>query len=206
MNPKIRTSTLVDAEHFIRIKECLPLNAESKQTKQGGFLLGTDIDTYKFYIQHGICFTAVAFEEIVGFGILLPNQIIRESELWEKRKTVDWSVDLATLENSNIAFLEQMAFLKGNRKLTLILSYNLAHAAFGNGADYILTTTVKKPVTNEAAIPLIHAVGGREVGNIDEIYPKVGMINSDIYLMDKTSFYQRIKKLAVHDFLMENAL
>ncbi len=206
MNPRIRKSTLEDAKHFIRIKECLPLNTQSDDTQQGGFLLGTDIETYKFYISHGICFTAIASDEVVGFGIMLPNELVKQSELWEKRKTVQWSVDLAKLEHSNISYLEQMAFLRGNRKLTLILSYNLVHAAFENGADHILTTTVRKPVANEAAIPLIHAVGGRRVGNIDEVYPQVGAINSDIYLMDKTTFYESIKSRISYDFLIANSI
>lgn len=206
MNPKIRKSTLEDANHFIRIKELLPLSTQSKHTKQGGFLLGTNIETYKFYISHGICFTGIAVNEVVGFGIMLPNALVKQSELWEKRKTVKWAVDLATLENSNVSYLEQMAFLKGNRKLTLILSYNLVHTTFENGADYVLTTTVKKPVTNEAAIPLIKAVGGKKVGNIDEVYPQVGAVNSDIYLIDKTTFYQSIKKRISYDFLIANSL
>jgi len=206
MNPKIRKSTLEDAEHFIRIKESLPLSTQNNHSQQGGFLLGTDIATYKFYISHGICFTAIASNEVVGFGIILPNELVKQSELWEKRKTVKWSIDLAKLESSNIAYLEQMAFLKGNRKLTLVLSYNLVHAAFKHGADYILTTTVKEPVANEAAIPLIKAVGGKKVGNIDEVYPQVGAINSDIYLIDKTTFYRSIKNLLSHDFLIANSL
>jgi len=205
MNPNIRRSILEDAADFIKIKERLPLNIENDHTNQGGFLLGTDIETYKFYISHGICLTAIA-DETIGFGIMLPNELVKQSELWEKRKSVNWSVDLETLEKSNISYLEQMAFLKGYRKLTLILAYNLLHAAFENGAEFVLTTTVKRPVINKAAIPLILAAGGRKVGNIDEVYPQIGDINSDIYLMDKDAFYECIKKRISYKFLTENSL
>jgi len=206
MSRKIRKSTIKDAKHFINIKERLPLGTENNHSEQGGFLLGTNIETYQFYINHGLCYTALVSNEIVGFGIILPNELVKQSELWEKRKTVEWSVNLSKLENSNIAYLEQMAFLKGYNKLILILSYNLLQAAFKNGADYILTTTVKKPVLNLAAVPLIKAAGGKLIGNIDELYPKVGEINSDIYLMEKIKFYESIKKRISHDFLIENTL
>ena len=206
MNQKIRVSILEDAEHFIRIKDNLPLNTNSEDTQQGGFLLGTDLETYQFYIQHGQCLTAISSDEIIGFGILLPNHLVKQSEVWEKRNSANWSIDLATIENSNIAYIEQMAFLRKNQKLVLILAYNLIHSAFEHGAEYILTTTVRKPVLNLAAIPLIRAAGGKKVGNIDEVYPQVGQINSDLYLMEKDVFYQTIKKRVIYDFLIANTL
>jgi len=206
MNQKIRKSTLEDAEDFVRIKDHLPLNTQSNHTQQGGFLLGTNLETYQFFIHHGFCLSAIASHKVVGFGIILPDDLVRQSELWEKRKAAKWLIDITAIENSNIAYLEQMAFLKGNDKLVVTLSYNLIHGAFENGADYILTTTVKKPMVNEAAIPLIKAGGGRRVGNIDEVYPQVGQINSDIYLIEKTTFYKCINKLSSYDFLIANSL
>jgi len=206
MNPKIRQSILSDAEHFLAIKERLPISIENDDTTQGGFLLGTDLETYRFYINHGFCYTAIASDEIIGFGIMLPNQLVKQSEIWEKRKTVSWKINLSTLEKSNVAYLEQLAFLKGHRKLVLILSYNLVHKAFENGADFILTTTVKKPVLNLAAIPLIKAAGGRKVGNIDEVYDNIGDINSDLYLIEKTTFHKSLEKRILYDFLVAHTL
>lgn len=206
MNQQIRRSIIEDAEHFLRIKENLPLRTQNRDSNQGGFLLGTNLATYQLYIHHGTCLTAITADEIVGFGILLPNDIVKQSEIWEKRKTVKWTIDLATLENSNVAYIEQLAFLKRNRKLVLILSYNLVHSAFENGADYVLTTTVRKPVINMAAVPLIQAGGGRRVGNIDEVYPQLGPINSDIYIIEKTMFYQSVRKRIFYEFLLTNTL
>lgn len=206
MNQKIRIAIPEDAEHFVRIKKCLPLNMQHDHTKQGGFLLGTSLETYKFYIAHGFCLTATASDQIVGFGIQLPDHLIKQSELWEKRKTAKWTMNLATLENSTIAYIEQLAFLKGYHKLVLALSYNLIHDAFKKGAQYVLTTTVRKPVVNEAAIPLVQAVGGSHIGNIDEVYPEVGEINSDIYAMEKSLFYQRLRQRISYDFMAEHSL
>lgn len=203
---RIRKSIGTDAEHFIAIKEQLALSNQSERRTQGGFLLGTDLDTYRFFIRQGICYTAEVSARIVGFGIVLPNALVRQSEIWSKRKEVDWKIDLKLLENSNVAYLEQLAFLPGHQKWVLVLSHNLVHTAFKNEATYILTTTVRKPILNPAALPLIHAAGGIKVGNIDEVYPQVGNINSDIYCIEKSVYYQKIGHRISHQLLKTHQL
>jgi hypothetical protein len=206
MKQKIRKSTLQDAQDFVRIKNKLPISKENKNTKQGGFLLGTDNSTYKVYIENGHCLTAIVDDEIVGFGIILPNQLVRNSELWKKRHLVNWSINFNDIEYKNVSYIEQLAFLKGNRKLSIILSYNLVKSVFDSGSDFILTTTVKKPIKNTAAIPYIKSIGGIKIGNIDEVYPTVGAINSDIYLIEKETFHKKIKELSLFGFLKSNEL
>ena len=206
MKQKIRKSTLKDAQDFVQIKTKLPIPKNKENAKHGGFLLGTDINTYKFYIENGNCLTAIFNNEIVGFGIILPNQLVRNSDLWEKRKQVNWSINFEDIENSNVSYVEQLAFLKGHRKLSLILSYNLVKSVFDSGSDYILTTTVKEPIMNTAALPYIKATGGYRIGNIDETYHSVGRINSDIFLIEKDVFYKKIKELSFYDFLNSNEL
>ncbi|MDC1174235.1 hypothetical protein OAT67_02495 [Bacteriovoracaceae bacterium] len=206
MKQKIRKSTIQDAQHFVRIKNTLPLPKEKKDTIKGGFLLGTDINTYKFYIENGHCLTAVVKDEIVGFGIILPNQLVKNSELWEKRKQVKWTINFTDLEEGNVSYLEQLAFVSGHRMLSIALSYNLVKSIFDGGTNFILTTTVKKPVLNTAAIPYIKSIGGFKIGNIDETYPIVGNINSDVYLIKKNTFYKKIKTLVFYNFLKSNEL
>lgn len=206
MNQTIRKSIIQDAQYFVSIKNKLPLPSGNENSTKGGFLLGTDIDTYQFYIENGHCLTAVVAGQIVGFGIVLPNHLVKKSELWEKRKSVDWNIDINDLEHSTVSYIEQLAFLKGHRKLSILLSYNLANTAFNNGSYFMLTTTVKKPTLNLAAIPFIKAIGGTLIGNIDETYPTVGNINSDIYLIDKTTFYKKVKQLSFYAFLKSNEL
>ena len=77
MKRLIRPSCLADAVHFVGIKERLPLDTESDHTQQGGFLLGTDLDTYQFYVDHGSCLSAEVGGEVVGFGIMLPNHLVK---------------------------------------------------------------------------------------------------------------------------------
>lgn len=202
----IKTSIPKEAKDFVKLKNKLPLPALGNSVTKGGFILGTNESTYQFYIEVGICLTAKTDDNIVGFGILLPDEIIRNGELWKKRKEVNWTIDIKLIESKNIAYIEQLAFIEGNKKLALILAYNLINKAFVNGVDYVLTTTVRKPILNLAAIPLIRAAGGKLVGNINENYPGFNQVNSDIYLIKKENFYKNIEKLKIHSFLKKNEI
>ena len=202
----IKTSIPKEAKDFVKLKNKLPLPALGNSVTKGGFILGTNESTYQFYIEVGICLTAKSDDNIVGFGILLPDEIIRNGELWKKRKEVNWTIDIQLIESKNIAYIEQLAFIEGNKKLALKLAYNLINKAFVNGVDYVLTTTVRKPILNLAAIPLIRAAGGKLVGNINENYPGFNQVNSDIYLIKKENFYKNIEKLKIHSFLKKNEI
>jgi len=202
----IKTSIPKEAKDFVKLKNKLPLPTLGNSVTKGGFILGTNESTYQFYIEVGICLTAKTDDNIVGFGILLPDEIIRNGELWKKRKEVNWTIDIKLIESKNIAYIEQLAFIEGNKKLALILAYNLINKAFVNGVDYVLTTTVRKPILNLAAIPLIRASGGKLVGNINENYPDFNQVNSDIYLIKKENFYKNIEKLKIHSFLKKNEI
>ena len=197
----IRKSIEQDAQYFVTIKNQLPLPFDNQSTQTGGFLLGTNIDTYKFYIKNGNCLTATTNNQIIGFGIVLPNRFVKNSDLWNKRKSVNWTIDLMDLENSNISFIEQLAFLKGHNRSSMLLAYHLAKSAFDNDTEFLLTTTVVKPIFNSAAIPYINVIGGIKIGNIDEVYPVAGAINSDIYLIRKATFFESVKNLPFYDFL-----
>ena len=207
MTNKIRPALLKDAKAFIKVKDMLPLPWNQSSSSQGGFLLGTDLNTYQQYIQMGTCLTAVQNKAVIGFGIAFPNEVLKKSELWKKRHAVHWNnhINITLLENQRIAYLEQLAFLKGHQKTAVILAYQLIKKIFNDGADFVLTTTVKKPVTNEAALPLIRAAGGVKVCNLDEVYAKFGPINSDIHLIAKIEFEARCKKLSIFSLLNHTA-
>lgn len=203
MKTRIRPSITTDALDFDRIKNALPLNHTEGEQTQGGFLLGTDIATYQFYIENGLCFTAEYNNDVVGFGVILPDAMVKQSELWEKREAVNWAIDIEQIEQRNIGYIEQLAVLKGYRKTALSLAYHLVKTAFDSGIDYMLTTTVRKPVLNLAAVPYIRAVGGRIVGQIDEQYPDIGSIKSHIHLIESQSFYNHIDQLKLLDKIKE---
>lgn len=203
MSTIIRKAEWKDAPAFVRIKDQLPLTLTSGGSTKGGFLLGTDLKTYRNYIQNAYCLVATTGKNVVGFGILLPDRLLRESEVWKKRHWATWYVDLPVYEKQNLCYFEQLAFLPGHRKTVLKLSYNLMKWAFEEGHETLFTTTVNKPVLNLAAIPFIKAAGGIHAGNIDEVYPRIGAINSDIYLMASGVFFQKTEAHPLYPLFKE---
>jgi len=206
MNTRIRKAQLSDAEAFIAIKNQLPISMADGTTTKGGFLLGTDIDTYRHFIENEYCLVAEADTQVVGFGIILKDLSLRASEIWEKRSSADWFINLADYESQKLGYFEQLAFLKGHRKSVLKLCYNLVKWVFEQGYETLFTTTVNKPILNLAAIPFIKAADGIQAGNIDEFYPKIGQINSDIYLIEANGFFEKVKGHALWPFFEENTL
>lgn len=206
MNTIIRKAQVEDAEAFIAIKNQLPITLVDGETTTGGFLLGTDVETYRSYIETEYCLVAELNSEVIGFGIILSDKCLRESDVWEKRYDAKWNIDLSVYEEKRLCYFEQLAFLKGNRKSVLILAYNLVKWVFDKGYDTLFTTTVNKPILNLAAIPFIHAVSGIKAGNIDEVYPLIGQINSDIYLIEAEVFYEKVLTLPLSSFFQENTL
>lgn len=200
MSKIIRPSILADAPQFMEIKNQLPMSSVEDSTTTGGFLLGTNIKTYELFIQTALCLSVENAKTVVGFGIILPDVMVRQSELWEKRKLVNWAIDIEAIESQKICYFEQLAFLKGNGRYSLALAYSLLCKAFETH-DILLTTTVQKPISNLAAVPYILAASGGIIGNIDEIYPEVGDINSNVYMIQKSKFLEQAKFSPYYRFL-----
>ncbi len=205
MSTIIRRALPEDAAAFVQIKDQLPLKLSDGGSTKGGFLLGTDLKTYQSYIQNAYCLVAATEQGVVGFGILLPDRLLRESEVWKKRHRAAWYIDLPFYEKQNLCYFEQLAFLPGHRKTVLKLSYTLVKWAFEEGHQTLFATTVNKPVLNLAAIPFIKAAGGIHAGNIDEVYPSIGAINSDIYLMASGLFFQKSAAHSLYPLFAANA-
>ncbi len=198
---KIRKATTNDVEDFINVKNQLPFKYTDGRTSSGGFLLGTDKETYLKYIINDYCLVAENKSGIVGFGIMLRDESVRKSDVWTKRHQATWEIDIAEYESKKICYFEQLAFLKGHSRTVMSLAYNLTCWAFEEGHSYFFTTAVKYPVTNLAAVPYILKASGKKIGNIDEIYPVIGQINSDIYMIGATNFYATAKASKLRPFL-----
>lgn len=204
MKTRIRIAELNDASSFVAIKDQLPIKKTDGTTSTGGFLLGTDIATYEYYIENAFCLVAEVNDKIVGFGIIFNEVMLRSSDVWLRRKQANWFINLADWEDKKLCYFEQLAFLPGYRRLVILLSYNLVKWVFDLGYDALFTTTVKEPILNLAAIPFIYAVDGILAGNIREIYPKIGLINSDIYLIESECFYSKTKIHSLYPFFQNN--
>lgn len=199
--PILRRARPADAHSFFHLKERLPIPADSSETSKGGFLLGTTVDQYTTYINDAHCIVAEDGGEVIGFGIIIPDEMLRKTDIWTKRHNVDWNIPLETYERVRLSYFEQLAFLPNRRRLAVQLAYNLVKEVFNNNTQALFTTTVNKPIKNLAAIPFIKAANGIHAGNIDEYYPVVGAINSDIYIIDRSSFEQALKTRPSLSFL-----
>jgi hypothetical protein len=73
MSTIIRRAVPEDAAAFVQIKDQLPLTLTDGGSTKGGFLLGTDLKTYRHYIKNAYCLVATTEQKLVGFGILLPD-------------------------------------------------------------------------------------------------------------------------------------
>ena len=120
---KLRQATVADVASFIRIKNSLPMPSENKSTHTGGFLLGTTEAGYIFYIENGFCMVAESASEVVGFGIILPDQLIKVSEIWQKRNLAKWYIPIELLENKQLYYFEQLAFLPHYSKAAATLAF-----------------------------------------------------------------------------------
>lgn len=198
---KIRKATPNDVKDFINVKNQLPFKYTDGRTTSGGFLLGTNEVTYLKYITNDYCLVAENQDGIVGFGVMLKDESVKKSDVWTRRHQATWQIDITKYETKQICYFEQLAFLKGHSRTVMSLAYNLACWAFEEGHSHLFTTTVKYPITNLAAVPYILKASGKKVGNIDEVYPIIGQINSDIYKIDTVEFYAAAKVSKLRPFL-----
>ncbi len=202
MRTRLRKATPDDAKAFLYIKEQLPLMLNEDNTSSGGFLLGTDEATYIDYINSSYCMVAEEDNKVIGFGIIFPDEKLRESEVWIRRHSASWSIDLTKYESRSLCYFEQFAFLTGHKRAAVALAYHITNWAFSNGHQTLFATTVNKPVKNLAAIPFVHAANGCLAGNIDETYPVIGHINSDIHLVEADDFYEQAMKHPLYPMVL----
>lgn len=201
MKTEIRKARLEDAEAFIAIKRQLPMKPSDGTTTKGGFLLGTDVETYRRFIQNDYCLVAEGAEGVIGFGIIVTNDHVRQSDIWMRRKQAKWTIDIDAYEDRKVCYFEQLAFLHGHGREVLKLCYNLVAWAFDDGHEHLFTATVKEPILNLAAVPYILKGSGGWVGNIDESYPGIGKLNSDIYMIDAARFYSEVPQQTIYPYL-----
>lgn len=190
-----------DAVWMHRIKEQLPIDLNGDATSKGGFLLGTTIEQYRHYIAEAHCLVAEVDDAVVGFGIIITNDALRRSDVWVRRQQASWNIELSKYEPLHLTYFEQLGFLAGYKRLAIKLAYKLIRTVFDEGCDALFTTTVHEPIKNLAAVPFIQAADGTLAGNIDEEYPVIGHINSDIYVIERAIFYESTARHPLYPFL-----
>jgi hypothetical protein len=197
---KIRKAKIQDLDRFIDIKNQLSFKNINGKTTKGGFLLGTTAEQYKKFIKNEIVLVAEINNLIVGFGIVLKDETIKNSYIWNKIKEVDWTIDINMIKNNPLCYFEQLAFIPGYSRLAVQLCYEILQIAFKKHSA-IITSTIQSPILNLASIPFILNAGGIKIGNIKETYPIIGNLNSDIYIIEKLNYESNILNSKRFNFL-----
>ena len=186
----IRPATLEDIPAMIQVKESLAFTDQSEQSTEGGFLLGANAKGYMARIACG-CSWVLDVDGVKGFSIVLPDQALRMSELWQRRADIEWSRTFEDLESKQLGYFDQLAVAQGSwRKYAPILAITTVFDFLSLNPDYLLSTTVLKPVQNLAAVPYLQYLGAKPVGRIDEVDPNVGQLLSEVWLADQSSLRQ----------------
>ena len=183
----IRPATPEDIPEMVQVKESLAFENPSVSSSDGGFLLGADEQGYQTRISFGHTWI-LDVNGVKGFSILLPDQALRMSEIWHRRTDIEWSMHFEDLEDKRLGYFDQLAVVKGPwRTYAPVLAITTIIHFLSSNPDYLLSTTVLKPVQNLAAVPYLEYLGAQSVGRIDEVDPNVGQLLSEVWLAEQSS-------------------
>jgi len=179
----IRPATFSDIEEMLALKSQLRFTEQDGTSTKGGFLLGTDAAGYRNRIAQQLTWV-IDDNGIKGFSIVLPDQALRASEIWSRRHQIEWTIDPTHIETSTLGYYDQLAVLPGPwRSFVPILTIVNVLDFLKTKPNYLISSTVRKPVTNLAAVPYLKILGGQQVGIIDEFDSSIGQLVSDIWLI-----------------------
>ncbi|MEZ4430337.1 MAG: hypothetical protein R3A51_21870 [Nannocystaceae bacterium] len=191
----LRRATSDDLEDVVAIKEALSMPVDAATTGGGGFILGVSREAYAAAIAAG-CVTLLALDaQTVGYARALPDPQQRAAEVWRRREAIAWDgLAPRDLEERAIAYFDQLAVLPGphRRGPGAALALRVLAELFAGGHEHVLTTTLRAPVRNTAAYAYLRRIGARRVGALDERYPGVGAVVSDIHHLDRPTFERHV--------------
>ncbi len=155
---------------------------------RGGFLLGSSPEQYAFFIRHASVFVLedVAENQIAGFAVTLPDEVLRATGLWARRRLIEWRAGAwDEIERGRVGYFEQLAVLPERRYKIYAPALALAalKALLDTGHEHLFATVVREPVHNRASLRMLEAIGAHRVGQIDESYEEAGQILSDVYYL-----------------------
>jgi len=125
--------------------------------------------------------------------------VFRASEVGAKREHIGWEgFDASTIEDEPIAYFDQLAIEPMHQRAYhgAALALDVVMALLAEGHAHVFTTTLVEPVVNEAALPLMHKIGSRRVGMLEETYPGVGRVVSAIHYMRREVVEARVARMA----------
>ncbi len=182
----IRRALWEDVEGVLAVKQRLAMPRDVSATSTGGFLLGSSRQWYDAFVEQAFFHVLEDRDQgIVGFAIALGDGLMRSGDIWTRRTEVKWTEDIADAESGRVSYYEQLAILPDRRYRLYGPSLALApyRDLVSTEHTHVFATVVRKPVHNRAAVPLLEGIGARRVGAIEEEYPEVGELASDVYMV-----------------------
>jgi hypothetical protein len=186
----LRRASIADVDGMLAVKRALRLDAGGADAARGGFLLGASAEQYAFFVHHAnVHVLGDEDGSVAGFAVALPDAVLRGMELWARRRSIAWDTDGGdadgwdAVETAPVAYFDQLAVCPTRRVRAYApaLAFAALDALAAAGHRHVFATTVREPVLNRASHSLLRAAGTRRVGEIDELYPEVGRILSDVY-------------------------
>ncbi|HEV2865621.1 MAG TPA: hypothetical protein VGX37_03840 [Allosphingosinicella sp.] len=179
---RLRRACAADVPAMLDIREALRLRPGAP-VPSGGFLLGCSEARYRLLVERADVLVLEIRGQLSGFAVTLPDPVLRASELWARRDRIVWGAGHSEPPpNERIAYFDQLALAPTAARLHAPM---LALAALRTIAEQrhgrVYATTLRAPMPNSAAVPLIAAAGGRVVGQVTEEYEEVGEVTSDLY-------------------------
>ncbi|MFY0532366.1 hypothetical protein [Nannocystis pusilla] len=193
---RLRAGVLGDAEAMLQIKQQLRMQPDPgvAESSRGGFLLGSSRAQYEALLAGAQVDVLLDGPRVVGFVTALPDPSLRHSALWQRRAHIAWGEglgagELAALEGLRLGYLDQLAVLPDPkyRLCAPALAWRALARLLEDGCDLVFATVVARPVRNLVTRPLLAAVGAVELGSLEEDYPEVGTITSDVFCMTRAA-------------------
>lgn len=180
---RIRRASPADAEAIVAVKRALALPADARAAPGGGFLLGASLEGYRALIAAAdVWVLNDTSGSVAGFAVLLPDAVLRASELWARREAIRWDAPAGWMvPEADVCYFDQLAILPTARMRAPELALTALRGAVRAGHQHLFATVVTHPVQNTASLALLRALGARRVGSVDEEYEGVGRIVSDLY-------------------------
>lgn len=193
---RIRRATQADAEAILSVKRALALPPDAHEAPRGGFLLGSTLEQYRTLIQVADVWVLLGTDgAVAGFAVLLPEPVLRASELWARREAIHWETPGGwTPPEERVCYFDQLAVLPDARVRAPQLALAALRGAVRSGHEHLFATVVAHPVQNVASMALLRALGARRVGSVNEEYPQVGRIVSDLYYAPISGADERLQE------------
>lgn len=210
MSLALRAAEEVDVDAIVAIKQRLRMHADQDGeavSSRGGFLLGASRAGYAALVAAGRTHVLVDAGQVVGFAAALPDAALRASPLWQRRDQIAAGSPAlaAQIEGMAIGYLDQLAVLPDPKYIpcAAALAYHAVAGLFAEGCALVVTTVVARPVRNLASRRLLTAAGALQIGTIEEDYPGVGTITSDVFALpaaclDPAGQSDAVRRLRLH--------